>query len=128
MKIKIGTTVLGSGSQSREPGRIVASIAKGEIEVSPCIDATAPAIFDRKNRVIQDVVEIDYSYADFATANAAIPTLRKAALGATGDLVYGTDTAAVTIGPAKVEQVELIEFIGCGLTMRYTIIATEVYT
>jgi len=128
MKIAIGTTVLGSGSQAGEPGRIVGSVAKGEIEVSPKIDADRPDIFDRKNRVIQDVVEVDYSFTDFATAQAAIPVQRKEALAASGDLIYGTTPADVTVGPAKVEQVELIDFIGAGYTMRYTIIATEVYS
>ncbi len=128
MKITIGTVVLGMGSQAGEPGRIVASVAKGEIEISPKIDAASPDIFDRKNRVIKDVVEVDYSFADFATAQAAIPTQRKAALEAAGNLIYGTAPASVTVGPAKVEQVELIEFIGAGFTMRYTIIATEAYT
>ena len=128
MKIAIGTTVLGSGSQAGEPGRIVGSVAKGEIEVSPKIDADSPDIFDRKNRVIQDVVEVDYSFTDFATAQAAIPTQRQDALKASGNLIYGTDPAAVTVGPAKVEQVEVVEFVGAGFTMRYTIIATESYS
>ena len=128
MKIAIGTTVLGSGSQAGEPGRIVGSVAKGEIEVSPCIDADSPDIFDRKNRVITDTVEVDYSFVDYATAQAAIPTQRQAALAATGSLIYGTTPADVTVGPAKVEQVEVVEFIGAGFTMRYTIIATESYS
>lgn len=125
MKITIGTTILGMGSQAGEPGRLVNSVGKAEIEISPKIDADSPDVFDRKNRFIQDVVEVDYSLVDFAAAQAAIPAQRKAALNAGGDLVYGTAPAAVTVGPAKVEQVELIEFIGAGFTMRYTIIATE---
>jgi len=128
MKIAIGTTILAMGTHAGEPGRIVASVAKGEIEVSPRIDADSPDLFDRKNRVINDVVEVDYEFDDFDTANAAIPAQRKEALSAYGNLVYGTTPAEVTVGPAKVEQVELIEFIGSGFTIRYTIIATESYS
>lgn len=128
MKIAIGTTVLGGGSQAGEPGRIVGSVSKGEIEVSPKIDSDSPDLFDRKNRVIRDIVEVDYSFADFDTANAAIPAQRKEALAATGNLIYGTSPDEVTVGPARVEQVELLEFIGAGFTMRYTIVATETYS
>lgn len=127
MKITIGTTVLGSGSPS-QPGRIVGSVGKGNVDVSPCIEATVPDLFDRKNRAVQDIVEVDYSYADFASAQTAIATRRRAAFAATGSLVYGTAPADVTIGPALVEQVELLEFIGAGFTLRYTIIATETYS
>ena len=125
MKINIGTTVLGAGSQAGEPGRIIASLAKAEIEISPKIDSDSPDIFDRRNRTFTDTVEVDYSFGDFATAQAAIPVQMKSALNATGSLVYGTIPNATAIGAAKVQQAELLEFIGCGFTIRYTIIATE---
>jgi len=128
MKIALGTTILGAGTQGGEPSRFISSVGKGEIEVSPKIDSDSPDIFDRKNRVVQDVVEVDYEFASFAAANAGVPSLRKQALSASGNLVYGTTPGEVTIGPAKVEQAEMVELIGCGLTMRYTIIATESYS
>ena len=127
MKVVIGSTTLGLGTRA-QPARLVGSVGGGTIEVSPLIDSSAPDIFDRKNRTVRDVVEVDYSYASAALAETAVATLRKAALAASGNLVYGEGASAVTVGPAKVETVELLQLVGSGLTMRYTIIATETYS
>jgi len=127
MQIAIGSTVLGSGTRA-EPVRIISSVGAGNIEVTPLIDAASPALYDRGNRVFRDVIEVDYTYADYAAALLGIPARRKAALAATGNLIYGTGESSVTVGPALVEQAELVEFIGSGITMRYTIVATESYS
>jgi hypothetical protein len=125
MKVSIGTTVIAAGAAGGEPSRLASGSGTRVVQVSARIRASDAAIFDRGNRSYVDVVEADYSYATFALAQAAFLSLRSAALEATGSLVYGDGEDAVTIGPGLVRTAEVVEWTGCGLTMRYEIVCVE---
>ncbi|HOR69061.1 MAG TPA: hypothetical protein PLY53_15735 [Planctomycetota bacterium] len=125
MKIAIGTTVIASGTASGQPARIVGAAGHAAVEIVPRIGAEAAGVFGRGNRHYVDVVEADYTYAAPDLAQAAIHALRAAALAASGTLVYGDGAGATTVGPARCRAAELAEWIGCGITMRYEIVAQE---
>lgn len=125
MKVTIGTTVLAAGTAGGEPARLVGGSGTKAVQVSPRVRATKPGLFSRGNRSYIDVVEADYTYATFALAQAAFLSLRTAALAATGSLIYGDGAGAVTVGPAEVRSAEVVDWTGCGLTMRYEIICVE---
>lgn len=125
MKVTIGTTVLAAGTAGGEPARLVGGSGTKAVQVSPRVRATKPGLFSRGNRSYVDIVEADYTYATFALAQAAFLSMRTAALAATGSLVYGDGEGAVTVGPAEVRSAEVVDWTGCGLTMRYEIICVE---
>lgn len=125
MKVTIGTTVLAAGTAGGQPARLVGGSGTKSVQVSPRIRATKPGLFGRGNRSYVDIVEADYTYASAALAQAAFLALRTAALSATGTLVYGDGTDASTVGPAEVRSAAVVDWTGCGLTMRYEIIAVE---
>lgn len=125
MKVTIGTTVLAAGTAGGQPARLVGGSGTKAVQVSPRVRATKPGLFSRGNRSYVDIVEADYTYATFALAQAAFLSMRTAALAATGSLVYGDGEGAVTVGPAEVRSAEVVDWTGCGLTMRYEIICVE---
>lgn len=125
MKLTIGTTVLAAGTLSGEPCRCISGSGTKSVQVSQRIRAEKAAIFGRGNRIYSDVFEADYSYATSDLAQAAFFTLRAAALTATGNLIYGDGEAAVTVGPGECRSAEMVEWTGCGLTMRYEIVCVE---
>lgn len=125
MKVTIGTTVLAAGTAGGQPARLVGGSGTKAVQVAPRIRAAKPGLFGRGNRSYVDIVEADYSYASFALAQAAFLSLRVAALSATGTLVYGDGAGASTVGPAEVRSAEVVDWTGCGLTMRYEIICVE---
>jgi len=124
MRVAIGDTVLATGAAAGQPARLVEAAGERSAQVSEAIAAPAPALYDRANLRYEDTIEADYAYASAALAQAALLTLRSAALAATGNLVYGSGESAVTIGPALCTAARLIEWTGSGLTLRYTILAT----
>ena len=125
MKVTIGTTVLAAGTAGGEPARLVGATGTKPVQVAPRIRATKPGLFGRGNRSYVDVLEADYEYATPQLAKAGIIARRVAALSATGSLVYDTGDDATTVGPGEVRSVELVEWTGCGFTLRFEIIATE---
>jgi hypothetical protein len=125
MKLTIGTTVLAAGTLAGEPCRCVGGSGTKAVQTSQRIRAEKAAVFGRGNRVYVDVFEADYSYDTADLAQAAFFTLRAAALTATGNLIYGDGEAAVTVGPGECRSAELVEWIACGLTMRYEIVCVE---
>lgn len=125
MKVAIGTTVLALGTASGQPARLIGATGSKEVEASPLIRAGSPFLAERGNRSYHDIVEADYTYATPLLAQAAVLALRKAALSASGSLVYGDGAGSTTVGPAECRSAELVDWIGCGLTMRYEIIAVE---
>lgn len=128
MKVTLGTTVIAAGTAGGEPSRLVGGTGTKQVQVSPRIRADKPGLFGRGNRSFVDVLEADYEYASAVLAQAGIVARRIAALAATGTLVYGDGTAATTIGPGEVRSVELVEWTGCGFTLRYEIVAVEADT
>ena len=125
MKVAIGTTVLASGTASGQPARLVGGRGARGYKAVPLIGAVSPHLRDLGNISYTDSIEADYTYDTAALAQAAILSLRKAALQATGNLIYGDDAAAITIGPALCITADLVEWTGCGMTIRYEILATE---
>lgn len=125
MKVAIGTTVLALGTASGQPARLVGATGSKLVESAPVIRAGTPFMAGRGNRSYHDIVEADYTYATPQLAQAAVLALRTAALSASGSLVYGEGATLTTVGPAECRSAELVDWIGCGLTMRYEIIAVE---
>lgn len=125
MKIKIGSTTLASGTTSNQPARLVSGRGARMHKAVPLIGAAAPHLRDLANITYTDVIEADYSYSTPELAQTAILTLREAALTATGTLVYGDGATATTIGPALCTAADLIDWTGCGFTLRYEILATK---
>ncbi len=125
MKVTIGTTVLASGTASGQPARLVGGRGSRLSKAVALIGAVSPRLRDLGNVSYSDAIEADYSYATAALAQAAILSLRKAALQATVNLIYGDGAGAVTIGPALCTAADLVEWTGCGFTLRYEILATE---
>ncbi len=126
MKVTIGTTVLAAGTLSGEPCRLLpGSNGSKDVQSSKRIRAAKAAVFGRGNRIFSDSVEADYDYATPQLAKAGLIGRRISALAATGTLVYGDGDDATTIGPAEVENVELIEWTGCGFTLKFQIICVE---
>ncbi len=125
MKVTIGTTVLAAGTAGGQPAKIVGGSGTKAVQVSPRVRATKPGLFNRGNRSYVDIVEADYNFATFALAQVAIRTLRRDALAASGTLVYGDGADADTVGPAEVRNVEIVEWTGGGMTMRYEIVCVE---
>lgn len=125
MKVAIGTTVIAAGTAGGEPARLAGGTATKSVEIVPRIGAAAAGVYSRGNRYYIDIIEAEYSYATFALAQAAVHSLRSGALAATGSLIYGAGEAAVTVGPAECRTAELVDWSGCGITMRYEIVAQE---
>ena len=125
MRVAIGETVLATGAAAGEPCRLVNAGAEKDVQIAPRVGGTKPGLFDRGNRRYEDVIEVDVTYASAALAQAGILTRRQAALAASGNLVYGPAEGGNTIGPAECRAVELVEWVGCGITLRYTILAVE---
>ena len=125
MKVKIGSTTLASGTTSNQPARLLSGRGARMHRAVPLIGATAPHLRDLGNITYTDVIEADYTYTTPKLAQAAILSLREAALTATGTLVYGDGATATTIGPALCTAADLIDWTGCGFTLRYEILATK---
>ena len=125
MKVAIGTTVLAAGTAGGEPARLVGGSGTKSVEVVPRIGAAKAAVFGRGNRSYVDVIEADYVYATPQLAKAGIVARRVAALAATGSLEYDTGADATTVGTGEVRSVELVEWTGCGFTLRFEIVAVE---
>lgn len=125
MKVTIGATVLASGTAAGQPARLVGGRGARGHKAVALIGAVSPRLRDLGNITYTDSIETDYSYSTAALAQAAILSLRKAALQAVGDLIYGDGDAAVTIGPALCIAADLVEWTGCGFTLRFEILATE---
>lgn len=125
MKVSIGTTVLAAGTSGGEPARLVAASGTKAVDVVPIIGAAKAGLFERGNRYYVDTVEADYVYATPQLAKAGIIARRVAALAATGTLEYDTGADATPIGPGEVRGVELVEWTGCGFTLRFEIVASE---
>ena len=128
MKVAIGTVVLATGTASGQPARLTGGRGSRGYKATPLIGAASPNLRDLGNISYTDTIEADYSYSTAALAQAAILSLRKAALQATGNLIYGDGAGAVTIGPALCISADLVEWTGVGFTLRYEIIATEAAT
>lgn len=116
---------MAAGTAGAQPARLVQSRGTRQSATVPLIGATAPNLHDLGNVSFTDIIEADYTYATPTAAQAAILSLRSAALSATGTLIYGTGATATTIGPALCTAADLIEWTGCGITMRYEILTTE---
>lgn len=125
MKVTIGTTVIAAGTAGGQPAKLVGGSGSKAVQVAPRARADKPGLFSRGNRSYVDIVEADYSYATFALAQAAIRTLRRDALAASGTLVYGDGAGADTVGPAEVRNADIVEWTGVGMTMRYEIVCVE---
>lgn len=125
MKVTLGTTVLAAGTVSDEPSRLVGGTGTKAVQLAPRIRATNPGLFGRGNRSFVDLLEADYQYTTPQLAKAGIIARRVAALAASGSLVYDTGDDATTIGAAEVRSVELVEWTGCGFTLRFEIICVE---
>ena len=125
MKVSIGTTVLAAGTAGVAPARLVGGIGTKEVQVSPRLRADNPGLFGRGNRSYADVIEADYVYATPQLAKAGIVARRIAALAATGRLKYDTGSDETTLGQGEVRSVDLVEWTGCGFTLRFEIVATE---
>jgi len=125
MKVALGTTVIAAGTAGGEPARLVGGSGTKAVQVSPRVRAAKPGLFGRGNRSYVDVLEADYEYATPQLAKAGIIARRVAALSATGSLVYGDGGDATTVGAGEVRSVELVEWTGCGFTLRFEIVAVE---
>lgn len=125
MQITIGQTTLATGAAAGQPARLISSSGTRIVEAVPLVNASTQTLLDRANRLYIDVVEVDYVYDTPLLAQAAAITLRLAALTAHGTLTYGSGPAAQTLGPALCRLAELIDWRGCGITMRYEILSTE---
>ena len=125
MKVTLGTTVLAAGTSGGEPARLAGATGTKPVQVSPRVRATKPGLFGRGNRSYVDVIEADYAYATPQLAKAGIVARRIAALAATGTLKYDTGSDETTLGQGEVRSVELVEWTGCGFTLRFEIVATE---
>lgn len=125
MKVTLGTTVLAAGTAGGEPARLVGGNGTKQVQVSPRLRADNPGLFGRGNRSYADVIEADYVYATPQLAKAGIVARRVAALAATGSLEYDTGADATTVGTGEVRSVELVEWTGCGFTLRFEIVAVE---
>lgn len=122
MQVTIGTYTLASGTAGGQPSRLLNAVGTANVQVSRPIRATNARLYPRGNRLYTDVIEADYTYATPALAQAAIPTLRSAALAASGALAYNSTTIAPT---AYCTQAELIHWTGCGITMQYEILSVQ---
>ena len=125
MKVTIGTTVLAAGTAGGEPAALVGGAGTKSVQIAPRIRATKPGLFDRGNRSYVDVLVADFSYETPQLAKAGIVSRRIAALAAAGSLVYDTGDDATTIGTGSVRTVEIVEWSGCGFTLRFEIVAVE---
>ena len=125
MKVAIGTTVLAAGTAGGQPSRLVGGTGSKSVETPQRIRADKGLVRNRGNRSYVDIIEADYSYASATLAKAGFQALRVAALSATGSLVYGDGADASTLGPAECRSATVVEWTGCGLTMRYEIVFVE---
>jgi hypothetical protein len=125
MKVSIGTTVLASGTASGQPARLVGGTGSKGVDTPQRIRSAKGIVYGRGNRSYVDIIEADYSYATAVLAQAGFQALRVAALSATGTLVYGDGAGATTLGPGECRSAEVVEWTGCGLTMRYEIVFVE---
>lgn len=125
MKVTIGTTVLAAGTAGGEPSRFASSSASKQVQLTPRLRASKPALVSRGNRSYVDVIEADFSYATPQLAKAGIVSRRVAALSATGTLKYDTGDDETSVGTAEVRGVELVEWVGCGFTLRFEIVSVE---
>lgn len=125
MRVAIGATVLAAGTAGSEPARLVGAVGSKSIQEIKRIGSAKGSFASRGNRTYTDIIEADYGYTTAALAKAGIVARRIAALGASGNLTYDSGDNLTTLGPATVSQVELVEWTGCGFTMRFTIMAVE---
>ena len=126
MKVTLGTYVIANGTLAGEPCRLLpGSSGSKDVQPSKRIRAAKAAIFGRGNRIYNDSVEADFSYATSQLAKAGLIARRVAALEATGTLVYGDGDDTTSIGPAEVQNVELVDWSGCGFTLKFQIICVE---
>jgi len=117
MSLVVGSVTLSDGSRS-QPYRT--TDGSGSRSVSPSRPIRSDAkIHDRKGRLFEETVEVDYSYESAAAARAGWVTRRAAALAqAKGTYSDGS----TTIGSALIDNVKLVWLEGCGLTIAYHII------
>jgi hypothetical protein len=129
MKVTLGTTVLATGSldaSDPQPARLVGASGEAAVQIAERIRAANVLIYGRGNIRYADSVEVTYSYASAAAAQAAILTLRAAALAASGTLTYKVGATETTIANAFCRLAALVSWSGCGIVMRYEIIAQGV--
>jgi hypothetical protein len=126
MKVTLGTTVLAKGSLDStdpQPARLVGAVGEAAVQIVERVRAANARIVGRGNIRYSDTIEVAYSYATPAAAQAAILVLRTAALTATGSLVYKVGATEITIATAVCRLATLVSWEGCGIVMRYEILA-----
>jgi hypothetical protein len=125
LKVTLGTTVIAAGTAGGEPSRLAGGTGTKAVQLSEKIRSAKASLFGRGNRSYVDIVEADYEYATPQLAKAGIVARRVAALAASGSLVYGDGDDATAIGTGEIRTVELVEWTGCGFTLRFEIVAVE---